>query len=159
MGPRSMVVPAGLLLLGAWGLLVPYGGPPLGFVVAQTTGIEVIDHVVPGTAVLAVAVLTLVRRRRTLAGSLVVMGAGGWMTATHVPLLRQAADGGASMDAALWHSLPGMVLLLLGVVATAVDGSAPEEAPEDSVAPPSPPGPAPADHAEAASPARREGVR
>lgn len=125
MGPRSPLLAVEMLLFGAWGLVVPYAGRPLGLTVNTLPGIEVVDHVIPGAAVVVVAGVALFRRRRTLFTSLVATAAGGWMTATHVPLLRQAAKGQESMGAALWHSLPGMVLLAIGLLATVVDATDP----------------------------------
>ena len=42
--------------------------------------------------------------------------AGLWMTATHLPLIVQARNGEAPWGASLYHSIPGFVVLLFGVV-------------------------------------------
>lgn len=136
----SPLISVELLLFGTWGILVPYLGRPAGFVVDTRPINEVVDHVIPGIVVVAVAASYLVLRRRTFAGSLAVVAAGIWMTATHIPLLKQAADGQASMQAALWHSIPGMVILALGVIAGVVDAvTANAEASDRGSPPPSPP--------------------
>lgn len=48
------------------------------------------------------------------AGGLVVTLAGLWATATHVPLVVQAAGGRVDWVPAIHHALPGPVVLLLG---------------------------------------------
>lgn len=108
-------------LLGAWSMAVPYAGQALGLSVDVAPEIEVVDHVVPGflTAVSGAVALGLLRRRAEQSGLyLVSVGfvalAGLWMTATHVPLIGQAADTIVPWDSALWHSLPGFAVLGFG---------------------------------------------
>ncbi|HET9051477.1 MAG TPA: hypothetical protein VFO60_07215 [Candidatus Dormibacteraeota bacterium] len=119
--PDSAVLSVELVLFGIWGTVAPYLGKAIGFDVDTRPINEVVDHVVPGAVVLAVSVVAIVTRRRTVGGSLAILAAGIWMTATHIPLIRQAADGQETMSAALWHSIPGMIILALGAVATLAD--------------------------------------
>lgn len=121
LSPTSPVLTVEFIVFGTWGILAPYVGRPFGLIVDALPLVEVVDHVVPGALVLAAAAISLVTGRRSFAASVAVMVAGVWMTATHVPLLVQAANGVASMPAALFHSIPGMVLLVLGAVATLAD--------------------------------------
>lgn len=123
-GPGSPVLAVELLLFSIWGILAPYAGRPVGLIVDAMPIVEVADHVIPGAAVLAVAGVSLAAGHRFFAGSLLVLLAGIWMTATHVPLLVQAANGGASMSAALFHSIPGMVIVVLGAIAVVADAAA-----------------------------------
>jgi hypothetical protein len=103
-----------------WSLLPAYSGPTL----RVARRVEVADHVVPGLVVLAVAGVALVLSRRRagpamlvmLGAGLTVLLAGFWMTATHVPLLRDAARDQAPVDAALYHSAPGLAVLALGLL-------------------------------------------
>ncbi|HEX2027510.1 MAG TPA: hypothetical protein VHF25_05870 [Nitriliruptorales bacterium] len=111
---------AALGLLGVWGTLAPYAGPPLGFVVVTRPVVEVVDHVLPGIVLLGVATFALVTGRLPLPLSLLAVLAGLWMAGTHVPLLAQAARGGVEVAAALWHSLPGLLLLVVAVGAAVV---------------------------------------
>lgn len=110
---------AAVLIVGLWGATPPWSGPWLGWGVAGVpTDIEVVDHAVPGAILVAVAVAGLAGRL-PLAAALVSVLASLWMTATHVPLLNQAAQGRVTLDSALFHSLPGLVLLPLTVAAAA----------------------------------------
>lgn len=110
---RTLLV-AGLVT-GAWAMLPPFVGPGLD----TALGTEIADHPVPGLVVLAV---TVVATRWSggasdawfLAG-LVVTLAGVWQVASHVPLVAQAARGGAPWLATVHHVLPGVVVLGLGV--------------------------------------------
>ena len=120
---RLAAVPmlAGLgVLVGTWALLPRYGGPRLELG-PRGDQLEFIDHVVPGAVVIAVSLLALViaRRARTLGPlfgvGLVIVVAGLWMDATHLPLVLQATRNEAPWGATLYHSLPGLAVLLLGV--------------------------------------------
>jgi hypothetical protein len=117
--------PAGLVAAG-WAALPPYSGPSL----EAARGAEVVDHVVPAGVLLLASVATLALRRRpgaapaVLGCGLLVALAGLWMTATHLPLVRQATGGGVPWDAVAYHSLPGLVVLALGLVWTARSWSA-----------------------------------
>ena len=112
------------IVVGLWAVVPPYAGPELANL---DTRVEVADHVVPGIAMLAVsvAVLALTRRRADpetgsfpLVAGMVVLLAGLWMTATHVPLVNQARrnEAGVTWAAAVWHTAPGVVVMVLGLV-------------------------------------------
>lgn len=130
------------LALGVWALLPPYIGPALN----TDARVEIVDHVVPGVAVLAIALATWVPRRRMerdvteagrrvepprgstllLMAGMAVALAGFWMTATHLPLIGQAMRAEAPWTATVFHSLPGLAVLILGGVWIAkswVDGA------------------------------------
>ncbi len=109
---------AGLgLLVGGWALLPPYSGPPLN--TADT--VEFVDHVVPGVVVIAIALGSFLLTRGGHRGSMLfpaglgIVLAGFWMTATHLPLVLQATRQQAPWDATVYHSLPGLAVLVLGV--------------------------------------------
>ncbi|MDP8932265.1 MAG: hypothetical protein M3O70_27825 [Actinomycetota bacterium] len=132
------------LAFGVWALLPPYTGPGL----AVAARVEFADHVVPGMLVIAIAIATLwLSLRRAypasfvFAAGLVVILAGFWMAATHAPLLLQATRGEAPWDATVHHSLPGLVILVLGVFWSAtwwddVDQQPPDQAETDEATPP-----------------------
>ncbi len=111
-----MLAGAGLLV-GAWALLPPYTGPALN----TADRVEFADHVVPGVAVIAVSVAALLLARRhgndnlSFAAGLGIVLSGFWMTTTHLPLVLQAARGEAPWGATIYHSLPGLAVLALGV--------------------------------------------
>lgn len=107
------------LVAAVWAVLPPYTGPEL----ATAARVEVADHVVPGALVLLVALASIVLSRRTappatamLVAGLTVTLAGLWMTFTHVPLVAQAIDNEVPMGAAVYHSVPGLAVLALGLV-------------------------------------------
>lgn len=105
------------LLVGAWALLPPYTGPFL----ATDDTVEIVDHVVPGVVVIAVALGTFLLARSGRATPLLfpaglgIVLAGFWMTATHLPLVLQATRQQAPWGATVYHSLPGLAVLVLGV--------------------------------------------
>lgn len=120
--PAEVRGTAVLALLGAWTIVVPYLAVPLGFEVKVSSLVEVVDHVVPGVLVVAAGLyLTMLARRRSLAGASSALLAGGvcflagfWVLSTHVPLLADAArSANVSWAAAIWHfstALPVVVL-------------------------------------------------
>lgn len=124
----ARLLAAGLVLLAVVAGLAPYTGPLFGFVLLTRPLVEVVDHVVPAGAVVAVAGYGIASARLPLWAALVAVLAGFWMTATHVPLLAQAADGGIDLPTALWHSVPGIVLLLAAAGAAAVAWAGEREA-------------------------------
>lgn len=105
------------VLVGAWALLPPYTGPAL-----TAARVEFADHVVPGVLVLAISIVSLLMARRDNADQLLfgaglgVVLAGLWMVATHFPLVLQATRQQAPWGATLYHSAPGVAVLVLGVV-------------------------------------------
>lgn len=104
--------------LAIWGAIAPYAGPYLGFMVQTRPIVEIIDHVVPAVVLLGVATVAIRTRGLPLPAALIATLAGMWMTGTHAPLLLQAARNEVAIGAALWHSLPGMVLFLVQVAAS-----------------------------------------
>lgn len=114
-----------LCALGLWAAAVPYLGPPLGFELDVADRVEVVDHVVPGAVVLVacLGVLAYSRAGRgsaddvaPLAGIGLALLAGFWVTATHVPLIAEAARGESPWGATLWHNSAGLPLLLVAGV-------------------------------------------
>lgn len=118
---RVPTLPVAGLVVGGWALLPPYSGPALN----TAMRVEVADHVVPGLAVILVSAGALVMTRRArvtdgrllLAGALVLL-AGLWMTATHVPLVLQAMRQEAPAAAVAYHTVPGVAVAALGAVWT-----------------------------------------
>lgn len=100
-------------VLALWGMLAPYAGRLAGFEVNTRPIVEVIDHVVPGLVLLLLAALAGGTGRGSLPAALLGVLAAFWMVATHVPLVVEAAAGGVEWGAAMWHSLPGLLLLVI----------------------------------------------
>jgi hypothetical protein len=85
-------------------------------------GAEIVDHVIPGLAVLAMILLAVSWRpgrsgRPTvlLIASLVIALAGLWMCATHVGLLVQGIRGEAPGLAVTYHCTTAFLTLVLGI--------------------------------------------
>lgn len=128
------------LAIGAWAVLPPYVGPELANLSAK---VEIVDHVVPAVGIVLVSAATLVRAARggrqggfPLIAGFVVALAGLWMVSTHLPLVKQAVndEAGVTMGSAAWHTVPGVVVLVLGVawVAATWSGADTDAAPSTS---------------------------
>jgi hypothetical protein len=105
-----------LAVLAAWAIAVPWIARAVGQTLDVSTRLEVIDHVVPGVAVLVCCVLMGTRDellRLGLAG--VAFLAGLWITATHVTLIPEAVDGVTPWGAALLHLSAGLPVALLAL--------------------------------------------
>jgi len=122
--PAEVRATAALALLGAWTIVVPYLATALGLEVKVSSLVEVVDHVVPGVLVAAAGFyLTMLARRRSLAGATSALLAGGvcflagfWVLSTHVPLLADAArSASVSWAAALWHSSTAVPVVALAL--------------------------------------------
>lgn len=119
--PEAPYFSIALAVFGVFDAVAPYASNALGLPLATLPINEVVDHVVPGAVVILVAWVSLLRGRRSLVGSLVCLVAGTWMTATHVPLLVQAGQGLVPWETALIHSVPGILVLMVALMATLVD--------------------------------------
>lgn len=107
----------GLTAVGAlWSAVPPFVGPGLRTAVVT----EVVDHPVPAVVVLVTVVVFAWWRAAGadawFVGGLVVGLAALWQVATHVPLVAQAARGGAPWPATVHHTLPGLVLVGMAVL-------------------------------------------
>lgn len=108
--------------ISAWAMIPPYVGPELANL---KSSVEIADHVVPAVVMLVMAVACLALGRRSdkpssfpLVSGFTFALAGLWMTATHLPLVQQARRGEAGVTdvAAAWHTTPGIVVLVFGLV-------------------------------------------
>lgn len=115
-----MLAGAGVLL-GTWALLPRYVGPALELG-PRGDQLEFVDHTVPGALVIVLSLAALLLVRLTAAGTLLfgsgllIVLAGLWMDATHLPLVLQALRDQAPWPATLHHSLPGVAILLFGIL-------------------------------------------
>lgn len=121
--PSSLrqALPYAGLAVGLWAAIAPYAllGPDLNAAAKN----EFVDHVVPGALIIVLSAAMLLRARRganggsfpLLAGFGVLL-AGLWMTATHVPLVKDARNDIVPTDVTAWHTLPGVVVMILGGV-------------------------------------------
>ena len=117
-----------LAVLGAWSILPPYIGPPLGLELNVAANVEVVDHVITGVVVVLCGALSALLARRGggaplgapgLASMLALTGlcflAGLWQVATHVPLVLEGGDPGAPWGAVLLHSTAGPVIAVIAL--------------------------------------------
>lgn len=122
--PESPYFSIALAVFGVLDAIAPYVSNAVGLPLSTLTINEVVDHVVPGAIVVGIAWMSLLRGRRSLAGTLVTLVAGTWMFATHVPLIVQAAQGLVPVQTVLIHSGAGALVLLTALMATLVDAVA-----------------------------------
>jgi hypothetical protein len=109
-----------LVALGAWSILPPYVGPTLGMELNVSSGVEFVDHAVPGALVVICGTISAVLARDGAAGSLadvIALGvcclAGFWEVATHFTLWIDAGDPGKPWDAVILHTAAGPVITIL----------------------------------------------
>ena len=106
------------LFVGLWALLPKYVTPPLN----TSDRAEFADHVIPGVLVLAAAGACLLRRDQErlslvpLVAGMVVVLAGFWMAATHLPLVLQAFRGEAPWAGTVYHSASALAVFGLGLL-------------------------------------------
>ncbi len=102
--------------LGLWSVAVPFAATALGMHLNVARRLEIADHVVPGLVIAGAVALLLVARRDGQSTTWIAPAALGiaflgglWITATHVPLIVQAAEGrpGAPWDSSIFHSIWG----------------------------------------------------
>ncbi|HVL07249.1 MAG TPA: hypothetical protein VM388_14765 [Acidimicrobiales bacterium] len=108
--------------VAVWASLPQYSGPKL-YVEASK---EVADHIIPAILVLMASIVGIMAGRRPqgpgalrLIAGMVVLLAGLWMMATHIPLLLQTMRGGpdaASWAATIYHLASAMAVFGLGLL-------------------------------------------
>lgn len=105
-------------------MLPPYIGPPLGLGLNVSSDLEVVDHVVPGAAVVLCGMLSALLARRAggaqlKASALALTGlcflGGLWQAATHAPLVLEGGTPEAPWGTVLLHSAAGPVIAALAL--------------------------------------------
>lgn len=125
--------------VGLWGVLPRFLDSGLN---TEDT-VEVVDHVIPGVIVVIVSLIALAVARRSakpgpllfIAG-LVVLLAGLFMVATHVPLVMQATRGEAPWGGTVFHTSAALAVFGLGLLWASTYWS--ETAPEAETEPAEP---------------------
>jgi hypothetical protein len=119
--PVEVRAAAALTAVAAWTIVVPYLGRLLGLIVPVAARVEVVDHVIPGALTVAAGLyLSRAARRGPLSSDRLALLASGvgflagfWVVVTHVPLIGDAATSDQPWDAAIWHSIAGLPMLIL----------------------------------------------
>lgn len=109
-------------VLAAWSIVPPYLGPLLGLELEVASSVEVVDHVIPGLAAIAAALIARheVRRGRpestpALAALGVCVLAGFFQTVTHFTLVTEAGAPLHPVGGVVLHATPGPVLMALSL--------------------------------------------
>jgi hypothetical protein len=107
------------LAVAVWASLPKYSGPTLNVEPAK----EVADHVIPAAVVLLASVAGIVAGRRArgpgvlrFLSGMVVLLAGLWMMATHLPLVAEATRGDAPWPATIYHTSAALAVFGLGLL-------------------------------------------
>lgn len=129
------ILPLAGLPVAFWASLPQWTGPRLN--VAAAT--EVADHTIPAVFVVLASLVGILAGRRAhgpgalrLIAGMVVVLAGLWMLATHLPLVAQAARNEAPWPATIYHTSPALAVFGLGLLWSAVTWA---EAGDDSEPP------------------------
>lgn len=134
---RSLpVLPLLGVAVGVWGMLPRFLKSGLN----TEDSVEVVDHVVPGVVVVVVSLVALAVARRSpkpgpflFVAGLVVLLAGLFMFATHVPLVMQATRDEAPWGGTVFHTSAALAVFGLGMLWAAAYWS--ETAPEAETEP------------------------
>lgn len=119
-------LPALAAVAGVWATVPAWTGPEL----AVARRVEIVDHMVPGFAVVLAAVVGVVLGMAVLRADASSRGyhaalllasftaalAGLWMVATHLPLVAQATRDEVDAAAVAFHAAPGVAVAALGAV-------------------------------------------
>ncbi len=129
------VLPLVGVVVGVWGSLPRFVDSGL----LTEDRVEFIDHVVPGVVVIVVSLISAAVTRRSatpgpflFVAGLVVLLAGLFMVATHVPLVMQATRDEAPWGGTVFHTSAALAVLGLGLLwaASYWSATAPDAEPE-----------------------------
>lgn len=125
--PPPRPPPVGIMVavfpLAVWLTVVPFIGASLGFALDVPLRLEIADHLVPGVVMVCAATAALLLRRKPSGATAYLVAAGLvflsglWTFSTHVPLVGQAAQGGIDWGTAIFHTAPGVVILVVALIA------------------------------------------
>lgn len=115
------LLPAVGLVVAFWATLPQFSGPGLNVEAPK----EIADHIIPAVVVAAACLAALGLKHkgegpglaRFFAG-MVVLLAGFWMLATHIPLVVQALGGDAPWPATIYHTSSALAVFGLGLMWT-----------------------------------------
>ena len=115
----ARILPLVGLPVAIWASLPQWSGPKLNVAASA----EVVDHIIPAVFVVLASVIAILAGRRAqgpgalrLVAGMVVLLAGLWMLATHLPLVAQATRDEAPWPATLYHTSPALAVFGLGLL-------------------------------------------
>ena len=122
----ARILPLVGLGIAFWATLPQWSGPKLNVDASK----EVVDHIVPGVVVLLASLAGIYASRRPqgpgalrfMAG-MVVLLAGLWMLATHLPLVAEAMRDEAPWPATIYHTSSALAVFGLGLLWSTVTWS------------------------------------
>lgn len=122
----ARILPLVGFAIAFWASLPQWSGPKLNVEPAK----EVADHIIPAIVVVLASVVGVLASRRArgpgalrfMAG-MVVLLAGLWMMATHIPLLFQAMRDEAPWPATIYHNASAFAVFGLGLLWSTVTWS------------------------------------
>lgn len=122
----ARILPIVGLGIAFWASLPQWSGPKLNVEPAK----EVADHIIPAIVVVVASVVAILASRRAkgpgalrfMAG-MVVLLAGLWMLATHLPLVAEAMRDQAPWPATIYHTSSALAVFGLGLLWSTVTWS------------------------------------
>ena len=115
----ARILPLAGLPAAFWASLPQWSGPKLNV----SASAEVVDHIIPAVFVVLASVVAILAGRRAqgpgalrLMAGMVVLLAGLWMLATHLPLVAQATRDEAPWPATIYHTSSALAVFGLGLL-------------------------------------------
>ena len=115
----ARILPLVGLGVALWASLPKYSGPALN----SSAGAEMASHIIPAVVILLAALVAILAGKRPqgpgalrLIAGMVVLLAGMWMMATHLPLVAQATRGEAPWAGTVYHTASAVAVLGLGLL-------------------------------------------
>jgi hypothetical protein len=122
----ARILPLVGLPVAFWATLPQWSGPKLNVAASA----EVVDHIIPAVFVVLASVVAILAGRRPqgpgalrLMAGMVVVLAGLWMLATHLPLVAQATRDEAPWPATIYHTSSALAVFGLGLLWSAATWS------------------------------------
>jgi len=122
----ARILPLAGVPVALWASLPKYSGPALN----TAASVEVTSHIVPAVVVLLAAIVGILAGRRPqgpgalrLIAGMIVLLAGMWMLATHLPLVAQATRGEAPWAGTIYHTAASLAVFGLGLLWSTVTWS------------------------------------
>ena len=122
----ARILPVVGLGIAFWASMPQWSGPKLNVEPAK----EVADHIIPAIVVVLASVVGILASRRAkgpgalrFMGGMVVLLAGLWMLATHLPLVAEAMRDEAPWPATIYHTSSALAVFGLGLLWSTVTWS------------------------------------